>query len=79
MTVLKWIEEKIHKQQINVSLLIFLLLFLNVKLWVKVVALILICTFNRKSFTVPGLKKKQTAAFLCIHDTYRHSKYIVTV
>lgn len=50
MKLLNWTKEKFNLQQINWSLLIFLLLFLNVKIWVKVAAIILISVLNRRNF-----------------------------
>lgn len=63
MKVLKWIKEKSALQQIDGSLLIFLLLFVNVKLWIKVLTIIIICLINRKNLSKTLLIKNRLLLF----------------
>ncbi|MEO5998831.1 MAG: hypothetical protein ABIN89_18820 [Chitinophagaceae bacterium] len=67
MKILKWIKEQVYYQQINWELLLFLILFLNVKLWVKVLSVIITCILNRKTlFTVKFWQNKMLLFYMSI-------------
>ena len=54
MKILKWIKEQVYYRQINWELLLFLILFLEVKLWVKLLSVIITCAMLGKIIIETG-------------------------